>query len=70
MEKMGASFGAGAASKRKTVSDPRIRMVEHIVAHYDRSNTTDVRSILNETKVGAWKQPTLLTMIKNIMAES
>jgi hypothetical protein len=70
VEQMKTSSGSGARSTNNKLSDPRIRMVEHIVTHYDRAKSTDVRAILNETKVGAWRQPTLLKMIRNVLTES
>lgn len=70
VEQIKASSGSGARKTKSPVSDARIRMVEHLVTQYERANSTDVRAILNETKVGARRQPTLLKMIKNVLAES
>ena len=51
---------------RKPNTDPKCKMIEHIVAQYDNSDNY-VRNIMNETKVGAVNQPVILKMIKNVM---
>ena len=50
------------------VSDPRCRMVEHIVTQYDNS-ANYVRDILNEKKVGTPRQPVLFNMIKTVISK-
>jgi hypothetical protein len=50
------------------ISDPRCRMVEHIVAQYG-SNANYVRDILNEKKAGAPRQPVLFNMIKTVISK-
>ena len=53
-----------------TVADLKLRVAEHILAQYDCYSATDVRSILNETKVGAWGRPTLQNMLKMVFSAS
>jgi hypothetical protein len=48
--------------------DPRCRMVEHIVAQYSSSENY-VRNVMNETKVGATRQPVILNMIRNVITD-
>ena len=53
-----------------TTAALRLRMVEHILAQYNGYETSDVRSILNETKAGEWRRPNLLNMLKMVFSES
>ncbi len=62
--------GTTKVSTKITDLDLKIRVAEHIRAQYDCYGTTDVRDILNETKPGAWKRPTLLKMLKMVFPVS
>ena len=68
-EKTTASIDVGT-TKVCTTTDLKLRVVEHILAQYDGYGTNDVRNILNETKVGAWRRPTLLKMLKMVFSAS
>jgi len=67
MEKQSKASNNGNATKeRATTVDPRVRVAEHILAQYGSSGNTDIRNILNETKVGASRRTTVrkfLTMV-------
>ena len=51
-----------------TIADLKLRVAEHIVAQYDGYGTTDVRNILAETKVGAWRRAALLKILKMVFS--
>ncbi len=68
-EKTIASIDVGT-TKVCTTTDLKLRVVEHILAQYDGYGANDVRNILNETKVGAWRRPTLLKMLKMVFSSS
>ena len=54
-----------------TVADLKWKVAEYIVAQNDCYGTADVvRNILTETKVGAWRRPALLKMLKMIFSTS
>jgi hypothetical protein len=65
-----ASIDASTNEVCPTVADLKLRVAEHILAQYDYCGVTDVRNILDETKVGAWRRPTLLKIIKMVFAAS
>jgi hypothetical protein len=46
----------------------KLRVAEHIRAQYDYNETAEVRDILNETKPGAWRKPTMLNMLKKVFS--
>ena len=56
--------------KKRTISTPiniaelKLRVAEHIITQNDCYRSTDIQTILAETKVGAWKQADLLTKLK------
>ncbi len=54
--------------KASGIADPKSKMAEYIVAQYG-NGSTDVRSILNETKVGAWRKPTLQKMLNTVFSK-
>jgi hypothetical protein len=65
-EQSRTSINGNATKARTTTVDPRVRVAEHILAQYGSSGTNDIRSILNETKVGASRRTTVrkfLTMV-------
>jgi hypothetical protein len=65
-EQSRASINGNATKGRATIADLKVRIAEHILAQYGSYGTTDVRNILNETKVGASRRTTLrkfLTMV-------
>jgi len=65
-EQSRASSNGNDTKERATKADPRVRIAEHILAQYGSSGNTDIRSILNETKVGASRRTTVrkfLTMV-------
>ena len=71
MEKQSIGFiDAGTTRECTTVADLKLRVAEHILAQYDCYGNTDVRDILNETKPGAWRRPTLLKMLKMVFSAS
>jgi len=59
-----------AARESGTPADCRMRMAEHIIAQYGPNNSTDIRDILNETKIGAWRRPTLYRMLNTVFSSS
>jgi hypothetical protein len=61
------SSGIGVTGMQKSSPDPRCRMVEHIVAHFN-SNENYVRDVMNETKVGSTRQSAIIKMIKNVIS--
>ncbi len=69
-EKTIASIDVGTTKVCTTIADLKLRVAEHILAQYDGYGTNDVRNILNETKVGAWRRPTLLKMLKMVFSAS
>ena len=60
----------GTTNVQKTVSDARLKMVEHIVSQYQQDAGTYVRQIHNETKVGGRSQPNVIQMIKTVFTET
>ena len=73
MEEQNKAFFNGDTTKESTAIPDltlKLRVAEHILAQYDCYGTTDVRDILNETKPGAWKRPTLLKMLKMVFSVS
>ncbi len=52
--------------EEQTIANVRLRVAEHIIAQYNCPTNNDVQNILTETKVGAWKRPTLLKIIKMV----
>ena len=46
-----------------TIADLKLRVAEYIIAQHDCYGATDVRTILAETKVGAWRRPTLMKIL-------
>ena len=46
------------------VADLKLRVAEHIITQNDCYRSTDIQTILAETKVGAWKRADLLTKLK------
>ena len=71
MEKQTTGFvDAGTTRECTTVADLQLRVAEHILAQYDGCGATDVRDILNETKVGAWRKPALLKILKMVFSAS
>ena len=49
-------------------ADPKSRMAEYIATHYGIDNN-DVRSILNETKVGARRRQKLHSMLNTVFSK-
>ena len=43
-------------------------MAQHIVAQYDYHGINEARDIMTETKVGAWRKPALLKILKEIFS--
>ena len=67
-----ASIDIGTTKSSTQIPDLnlKLRVAEHICAQYDYHETTNIRDILNETKPGAWKKPTLLKMLKMVFSVS
>ncbi len=64
-----ASINGGTTKVCTTIADLKLIVAEHIVAQYDCNGTADVvRNILAETKVGAWRRPVLLKIIKMVFS--
>ena len=61
-------INAGTTNVSTSIADLKLRVAEHILAQYDCCETTDVRNILDETKVGAWRRPTLVKKLKMIFS--
>ncbi len=53
-----------------TIGDLKLRVAEYILAQSVYSTNDDVRSILAETKVGAWRRPALLEKLKMVFSLS
>jgi hypothetical protein len=49
-------------------ADPKSRMAEYIASYYG-TDSTDVRSILNETKVGARRRQKLHSMLNIVFSK-
>ena len=64
------SIKNGTANASKTIADLQMRMAEHILTQYGYYDTTDIRHILNETKAGAWRKPTILKMLEPVFSTS
>ncbi len=60
----GNGFNAGTNGN----ADPKSRMAEYIATYYG-VNDNDVRSILNETKVGAWRRQNLYRMLNTVFSK-
>lgn len=69
-EQSRASINGNDTKACTTIADLRMRVAEHILAQYDSHGTTDVRNILNETKVGAWQRTTLPKVLKMVFSTS
>ena len=52
----------------RTVADLKLRVAQHIVAQYDYHGVNEAWDIIAETKVGAWRRPTLLKILKKIFS--
>ncbi|MFC2069959.1 hypothetical protein ACFLTB_02140 [Chloroflexota bacterium] len=48
--------------------DPKSRMAEYIATKYGYNSNNDVRSILNETKIGAQRRQTLQKMLNTVFS--
>ena len=48
----------------------KLRVAEYIAAQYDYDSSTDVRSILNETKIGARTRSNLQKMLNSVFTTS
>jgi hypothetical protein len=59
---------ANASKIRVTVAELKLKMAEHIITLDSCRESTDVRDILSETKVGAWRRPALLKKLKMVFA--
>jgi len=70
MEKQSKASINGDTRVCATIADLRVRVAEHILAQYDYYGTTEVRNILDETKAGAWRRPTLLKVVKTLFSTS
>ena len=69
-EQSRASINGNATKACTTIADLRVRIAEHILAQYDSHGTTDVRNILNETKVGAGQRTTVAEFLKMVFSTS
>ena len=58
------SINTNDTEAHTTSDDLKLKLAEHIIAQY--SVDTDVRSILTETKVGAWRREALLKKLKTV----
>ncbi|MFQ6121739.1 MAG: hypothetical protein ACE5LA_01595 [Dehalococcoidales bacterium] len=61
-----AGIDTGVTSGCTTMADLKLRVAEHIIAQYGFYGTDEVRNILTETKVGAWRRPALLKRLKMV----
>ncbi len=61
-------INAGTTNAPISIADLKLRVAEHILAQYDCCETSDVQNILDETKVGAWRRPTLQKMLKMVFS--
>lgn len=67
-EQSRASINGNTTKACTTVADLRMRIAEHILAQYDSHGNTDVRNILNETKVGAGQSTTVSKFLKMVFS--
>jgi len=66
MERSITSINTGdTKGMHTTLDDLKLKLAEHIIAQYGGENS-DVRSILTETKVGAWRRKALLNKLKMV----
>jgi len=63
-----ATFDADTTKAGITIADLRLRMAEHIIAQDGCYGSADVRDILTETKVGAWRSADLLKKLKVVFS--
>jgi hypothetical protein len=47
-------------------ADYQSKMASYITTQYGSGSSDDIRVILNETKVGAWRRPTLQKMLNTV----
>jgi len=57
-ERTKAAFDVEATKVGDSLTELKLRVAEHVIAQDDR-HETDVRAILAETKVGAWRKSDL-----------
>ncbi|MFC1920834.1 hypothetical protein ACFLYQ_03805 [Chloroflexota bacterium] len=48
--------------------DPKSRMAEYVASYYGNNSNNDVRSILNETKVGAQRRQNLQKILNTVFS--
>jgi len=53
-----------------TIANLKLMVAAHILAQYDCYEVSDIGNILNETKAGTWRRPTLLKMPEMVFAAS
>jgi hypothetical protein len=66
MELNGGSM-SGMAGRFGT-ADPKSKITEYLATHYGNCGN-DIRNILNETKVGAWKKPSLAEVLNSVFSD-
>ncbi len=60
--------GNGNTSNMHGNSDPKSRMAEYITNCYGYNNSNDIRSIINETKIGAQRRQHLHKMLNTVFS--
>lgn len=64
IERSITSINTNNTEGHTTLDDLKLKLAEHIITQY--GGGTDVRSILTETKVGAWRRETLLKKLRTV----
>ncbi|MFC1915804.1 hypothetical protein ACFLW4_03835 [Chloroflexota bacterium] len=60
----------GTTKTGTALAELKLRVAEHIIAQNDCYRPDEVRSILDETKVGAWRKPALLKKLQMVFSFS
>lgn len=66
-----AGFTAGTGSSRTNKTELRMKMADHITSQFGRNTTEkqEVREILKETKVSAFREPSLKDILAVVFTE-
>ena len=61
-------FDTGAKEISSNIADLKVSMADHLLSQYDGFGVTDIRSIVNETKVGAWRRSNLRDIVRIVFS--
>lgn len=62
------TFNGDTSKAGTTLEDLKMRVAERVIGQYGYPECEEVRNILNETKVGAWRRPSLEKELRIIFA--